>query len=95
MKAIASFAVLMTAKMSSAWSINGHLIVSGIAERVLDEKAPSAITAANKLLTYYADYDTEGKTEHEGEHAFVETATFADDVKYHGEAWQSDFHFVT
>jgi hypothetical protein len=69
--------------------------VSGIAERVLDEKAPSALTAANKLLTYYADYDTEGKTEHEGDHAFVETATFADDVKYHGEAWQSDFHFVT
>lgn len=27
-------------------------------------------------------------------HPFVECATFADDIKYNGGAWQSDFHFV-
>jgi len=27
-------------------------------------------------------------------HPFVECATFADDIKYHGGEWQSDFHFV-
>ena len=61
--------------------------MSGIAEKVLEDKASSSLKAANKLLTYYADFDKEGKTDHEGDHAFVETATFADDVKYHGEAW--------
>ena len=30
----------------------------------------------------------------EADHPFVESATFADDIKYHGGAWQSDFHFV-
>ena len=30
----------------------------------------------------------------EGNYPYVECATFADDIKYHGGAWQSDFHFV-
>lgn len=29
----------------------------------------------------------------EVDHPFVECSTFADDIKYHGGAWQSDFHF--
>ena len=45
------------------------------------------------MLTYLADYDPDFTT-HEDEHAFVETATFADDYKYHGEGWQGDFHFI-
>ena len=32
-------------------------------------------------------------TEHEDQHSFVECSTFADDIKYHGGAWQSDYHF--
>ena len=31
----------------------------------------------------------------EGDYPYVESSTFADDIKYHGGAWQSDFHFVT
>lgn len=30
----------------------------------------------------------------EGEYPFVECATLADDIKYRGGAWQSDWHFV-
>ena len=45
------------------------------------------------MLTYLTDYDS-SMTTHEKDHAFVETATFADDLKYHGEMWQSDFHFL-
>ena len=56
------------------------------------EKAPNSLAAANQLLTYFAEYDPTEVT-HELDHAFVECATFADDTKYHGEAWQSDFHF--
>lgn len=25
---------------------------------------------------------------------YIECATFADDIKYHGGAWQGDFHFI-
>ena len=32
-------------------------------------------------------------TYREVDHPFVEAATFADDIKYHGGAWQGDFHF--
>ena len=39
-----------------------------------------------------SDYDPD-LTTHEGDHVFVETATFADDNKYHGEGWQADYHF--
>lgn len=46
------------------------------------------------MLTYLAAYDPE-MTTHEDTHAFVECSTFADDLKYHGEAWQSDYHFKT
>ena len=61
--------------------------MSGIAERLLKEKAPSALEQAEKMMTYFADYDTADECSHEGDHAFVETATFADDTKYHGEMW--------
>ena len=33
-------------------------------------------------------------TYHEVNHSFVECATFADDIKYHGGGWQSDYHFA-
>lgn len=44
------------------------------------------------MLTYLAASNPE-MTTHEDQHAFVECATFADDLKYHGEGWQSDYHF--
>lgn len=46
------------------------------------------------MLTYLAAYN-DTFTTHELDHAFVESSTFADDLKYHGEMWQSDFHFKT
>lgn len=80
--------------ITEAWSINGHLMVANIAQNILEDKAPDSLKAAGKLLTYLPKYN-ETFTTHEGDHAFVETATFADDMKYHGEMWQSDFHFKT
>ena len=43
----------------------------------------AVLHAENATLTY-----------EDGNHPFVECATFADDIKYHGGAWQSDFHFI-
>ena len=79
-------AASLLSTLSHAWSINGHLFVANIAENVLKDKAPDSLAAANKMLTYLADYDPDFTT-HEDEHAFVECATFADDYKYHGEMW--------
>jgi len=44
------------------------------------------------MLSYLEAYDPE-LTYREVNHTFVECSTFADDIKYHGGAWQSDFHF--
>jgi len=46
------------------------------------------------MLSYLGAYNSTF-TQYEGDHPFVECATFADDWKYHGEAWQSDYHFKT
>lgn len=45
------------------------------------------------MLGHLKAYDA-SLTAGEADHPFVECATFADDIKYHGGAWQSDFHFV-
>lgn len=86
MKVFTVINVMLFASMASAWSINGHLFVANIAQNLLEEKSPDSISAAKKMLTYFAKHTPEDCT-HEGDHAFVETATFADDLKYHGEAW--------
>ena len=80
-------------RVAHAWSINGHLYVANIAQDLLEKNAPEALQAANDLFPYLTAYDPY-LTSHEGDHVFVETATFADDNKYHGEGWQADYHFV-
>ena len=39
-----------------------------------------------QLLTYLKAYNAT-LTVNEGDHPYVEVATFADDIKYHGGAW--------
>ena len=93
----ASFLLVITTALfisvAQAWSINGHMMVANIAQNLLEDRSPDSLKAANKMLTYLAKHDSSFVV-HEGDHAFVETATFADDMKYHGEMWQSDFHFT-
>lgn len=75
-----------TVSVANAWSTNGHLISANIAQNVLEETAPDSLTQANLMLSYLHDFN-ETLCYHEGNHTFVEVATFADDVKYHGHAW--------
>ena len=86
MKTAASIAVLCTASLTAAWSINGHLYVANIAERLLEENSPDALAATYDLLSKLSDADPDF-TYREDEHALVESATFTDDWKYSGEAW--------
>ena len=75
-----------------AWSINGHLYVASIAERVLEDEAPGTLREAYKMLGYLQSYSQtpasdKDWTYREVDHALVECSTFADDWKYRGEAW--------
>ena len=85
--------LFLTSLTAHGWSIDGHLYVSNIAYDLLEENAPDALAAANTMLTYLQVADPD-MTTHEDKHALVECATFADDLKYHGEGWQGDYHFV-
>lgn len=67
--------------------------MANVAQNLLLQNDVEAWNAANTMLQYLRDYDPV-LTSHENNHPFVECATFADDIKYNGGAWQSDFHFV-
>ena len=85
-------AVTFAVTQINAWSINGHLYIASIAERVLEKESPNSLKEANTMLSYldrFSQTPEAGKdwTSREEDHAFVECATFTDDWKYRGEAW--------
>ena len=86
------FVTSITNRVKS-WSINGHLFVANIAQDLLQQNSPAAFNQALTTLNYLTVYNAT-LTIGEGNYPYVECATFADDIKYHGGAWQSDFHFV-
>lgn len=90
---IIAAAMAMTSDFANAWSINGHMIVANVAQNVLQASDVNSWNAANTLLSYLKAYDPT-LTSHEDQHPFIECSTFADDIKYNGGAWQSDFHYV-
>ena len=61
-------------------------IVANIAQNLLEEYAPASLDDANEILSYLMESDPE-LVYHENDHSFVECATFADDIKYHGGGW--------
>ena len=67
--------------------------MANIAQDQLLKAAPSSFNSALQMLTYLTAYNAT-LTANEDLHPFVESSTFADDIKYHGGAWQSDYHFV-
>ncbi len=63
-----------------------YLIVANIAQNRLLENSPASLTTAVDLLKVLEAYNAT-LTVNELNHPFVEAATFADDIKYHGGAW--------
>ena len=63
-----------------------------MAQNLLQENYPDSWTAAVEMLAILHDSDPD-LTYREVNQPFVECATFADDIKYHGGGWQGDFHF--
>lgn len=73
----------------------GHLFVARIAQDRLSftKEGQAALAKANALLSVYSKARPD-MTPNEADHAFVECATFADEIKAKGGAWQSGWHFV-
>ena len=71
----------LSASTVQAWSGAGHLLVSGIAQNVLQKQSPETITDVENVLSIlskdFPDYTTS-----EGDHQLVECTTYADDFIY-------------
>jgi hypothetical protein len=52
----------------------------------MQQDYPESYEKAEKMLMYLWDSDPD-LIPYEDTHHFVESATFADDIKYHGHAW--------
>lgn len=85
-------AVLAT--LANAWSINGHYMVANIAKNYLHDHNKSTHDKVEKMLMYLWDAHQD-VIPYEKTHHFVESATFADDIKYtHDGHWNADYHFI-
>ena len=67
--------------------------VSRRAQAILESENPAALNAALNVLSYLEE-SYSNLTQDEGSHPFTECATFADNIKGEGYAWQSDWHFI-
>jgi len=82
-------AVALLSSSVTAWWNNGHMITARVAYDYLQEVAPSVLPLAEAKLQALKDQNS-----HEGNHSFVECATFADDIKKSGFAGAtSAWHF--
>ena len=68
-------------------------LVARVAYNHLEQEAPEALQAANNVLNLYKHTHPD-MTKLEGSYPFVECATFADEIKAKGGAFQSGWHFV-
>lgn len=68
-------------------------IVARVAYNHLQQEAPEALKAANEVLSTYKNAHPD-MTKLEGNFPFVECATFADEIKAKGGAFQSGWHFI-
>ena len=73
---------------------NLPLLVANIAKNVMQERYSASHDKVEEMLMYLWDAEGTDLMPYEDTHHFVEAATFADDIKYHGHAWQSDYHFL-
>lgn len=70
-------------------------LVSRIAYDKLEKERPAALKKANDLLKFLNDFSPKGlHKKKERDFPFVECSTLADDIKYRGGSWQSDWHFI-
>ena len=76
---------------TDAWSGPAHLLTARVAYEVLKSRNPDKIDQVEAILATLrqpgACPDTFETLIVEDKHPFVECATFADNIKYHGGGW--------
>merc|ERR1712166_1048947 len=87
------FSALGMVTAVASYSINGHLATANIGQDLLTTNNPTVLAAAVQELVALQQFDPD-LVYREGMYPFIECSTFADDIKYHGGAWQSDYHFI-
>ena len=60
----------------------------------MEEEDPNALKQATDLLNKFNLRSHGQHFNKEDQYPFVECATLADDIKYIGGSWQSDWHFT-
>jgi len=78
---------------TQAWWGQGHLLVARIAQDILEKTSPESLDKVLDLLKPLKSNDA-GYTKGEDKHPIVECATMADNIKYRGGGYQSNWHFV-
>jgi len=75
-------AAAMAGSANAFWG-TGHLLVSRSAQSILEANKSDALTQALEVLSYLKASEAD-LTKDEGDHAFTECATFADNIKGQG-----------
>lgn len=88
-----SLIVLPFIGQASAWWGTGHLMVTRIAYETLSKQNPTVLAKVNSILAALPKTHA-SLVKDEGSYPFVECATWADDIKGNGGAFQSSWHFV-
>ena len=82
---------------TEAWSGPAHLLTARVAYEVLKQRNPDKIDQVETILHALqkpgACSDKVEALIVEDKHPFVECATFADNIKYHGGGFQATWHF--
>ena len=92
-KTLSLFVLAALTSSAMCWWNDGHIMVARIAYDVLKKNNPSVLNQAQSLLDVLTVKNPSLITS-EGDYSFVESATFADDIKPRGFKWQDPWHFV-
>ena len=78
---------------ADAWSGPAHLLTARVAYETLLQRNPNVVTQVEKIMSGLKREgtcpDNIAALITEDKHTFVESATFADNIKYHGGGWQA------
>ena len=93
MKLLKFVIIASSSAVIQAWWDKGHLLVARIAQDILEKESPETLQNIENLLGILKKSDPD-LTKKEGKHPMVECAIFADDIKYKGGLYQSQWHYV-
>jgi hypothetical protein len=73
-----------------AWNFEAHFLIARIAYDLLESSDPAALAQVTEDLRWFQDPTT---LKNEDLYPFVESVSYADEIKRRGGGWQSQWHF--